>query len=508
MTGHPKNRPHGSGKNRPHDGAKKHPDIINPVPLSGVIDERNLRELLRRKKQPQWCSAVRVKGLLLLIDYCCRHMTANGVTISGELARSYVSRIKRIDPADITEPLLLLCQIGILKLLRPAVWAHIRISKTYAFAADFEKTRLRLVVSFTPKLASKLVQADLRLEQGLNRKYAFRKQLLADLSGISFAPSARPIIASGLRGVSQTNLVSLVRAVDGPNHSVKISERGQITTSLGSCPRALQPHLLLNGNPVVYCDISNAHWNFLPKLIKDRIAHVSQEAGREKYVADATRELQHLVDVLSNGDFYQKWCVNRDDLKEREEKKRLLNMLLNQSNPKCEGNVLYRAVRRTFPITFAVVEDLRRQDNRNLSIQLQRFTADTLSGALLEVQAKGIAAIPLVDSVICERQHRSRVCDALGKAVFSMTGGCCKVGGIRYSPLTPAEARALAFDECEPSNERISYDEWEAIRKQKCVAALKILFPLQWFSPAPCCQAPNCMPILRDPPTAATSCAA
>jgi hypothetical protein len=30
---------------------------------------------------------------------------------------------------------------------------------------------------------------------------------------------------------------------------------------------ALQPHLLLHGTPTVSCDISNAHWNFLPLIL-------------------------------------------------------------------------------------------------------------------------------------------------------------------------------------------------------------------------------------------------
>ena len=58
---------------------------------------------------------------------------------------------------------------------------------------------------------------------------------------------------------------------------------------------------------------------------------------------------------------------------------------------------------------------------------------------------------------------------------FLATGVCSLVGGIRYSPLTEEEQQALAFDEIEPSDDGMSYDEWEAVRIVKCIAALKLM---------------------------------
>src|SRR5262245_12383152 len=134
MTSDSKNRSQDSAKNRPQDGKRNRPDIINPVALVGVVDGRVLEALLRANKQSQWCTPVRIKGLLLLLDYICRHMTHRGISISADLARSFVSKLrKKIDPRDITEPLLLLRGVGILKLLRPAVFAHIKTSAFYDF---------------------------------------------------------------------------------------------------------------------------------------------------------------------------------------------------------------------------------------------------------------------------------------------------------------------------------------------------------------------------------------
>lgn len=155
--------------------------------------------------------------------------------------------------------------------------------------------------------------------------------------------------------------------------------------------------------------------------------------------------------------------------------KNVLNILLNSKNEDCERNALYWRLREEFPITFRTIEDLKSKGHRNLSKQLHRFTSDAVATALLEVQHEGIAAIPHVDALICQEKHASAVCETLGKHVFLRTGACATVGGLRYSPLTETEKEALAFDETAPSDDSMSYDEWEALRLVKCAAALKLM---------------------------------
>ena len=477
MTNGAKNHPHDKAKNRPQDALKNHPYIINPVCLQGVLTEGSLEALLKSKGQTAWCSRVRLRGLLLLIDYICRNLKVNGtITISGDLANSFVSKLRKRDrPTTVTKPLCLLCTIGVLERLRPAIFAHIKTSAVYRFTDAYQRKRLTFEISLLPKLASKRKFADQRCDDRLNRKYPFRKQLLTDLAAISFAASARPIIAKGFSEKGSDNLRTLVTAIDGGRHTVRVNERGQITTTIGSRPRELQSHLLLHGSPIVSCDISNAHWNFLPNILADRLHHVSREPDRGKYVNVGWREHSRLIALLSDGDFYRTWCVDPKNDTERKKKKGLLNILLNKKNTECLGNRLYRRIAAKFPITFAIIEDNKRNDNRNLSKQLHRFTADAIAGALLEVQQKGIAAIPYVDALICQEKYRERVCEIIGRQIFEATGVCCTVGGARYSPLTEIEEQALAFDEIAPSDDGMSYDEWEAVRIVKCVAALKLM---------------------------------
>ena len=475
-TENAKNRPQDRTKNRPHDDLKNRPDIINPVSLRGALDDVVLKILLIANKQSAWRSRVRVLGLLLLIDYVCRNLKRNGtITISADLAHSFISKIRKRDcPTTITEPLCLLCTVGVLQRLRPAVFAHVKTSAVYCFAKPYRKKQIRFQVTLPPKLANKLKFAGRRCENRLNRKYPFRKQLLADLATLSFSDSARRIIGNGLLRKGGENLKRLVSAVDAQAHFVIVSERGQITTSIGTCPRDLHRHLLLHSESIVSCDISNAHWNFLPLILANRIHRISCERGREKYISDGWREHSQLIAALSDGDFYGAWCVDPQNGGEREEKKIVLNILLNKKNEDCERNILYRRIRATFPITFRIVEDIKRNDHRNLSKQLHRFTADAIAAALLEVQREGIAAIPHVDALVCQRRYREQVCEVIGRKIFEATGICCAIGGIRYSPLTESEKEALAFDEIVQSDDGMSYDAWEAMRAIKTAAMLKL----------------------------------
>ena len=475
MTNGAKNHPQDEAKNRPQDALKNHPDIINPVCLYGVVDEVVLKDLLKSKRQTAWCSRVRLRGLMLLIDYICGNLKNGLIPISADLAHSYVSKLrKRKCNGTVCEPLLLLCEVGILRKVRPAVFAHVKTSAVYCFADPYCKKRVRMELVLTPHLLRKRTSAYDRRENRLNRKYPFRKQLLADLAALRFSNSARRIIATGLLSKGSENSKRIVNAIDAQTHVVRVSERGQITTSIGSCPRELQPHLLLHGERAVPCDISNAHWNFLPPILANRLNYVSRESGKEKYIGDGWREHRRLIALLSDGDFYSAWCLDAKNDTERGEKKDVLNILLNQRNEDCQPNILYRRVRAAFPITFAIVEDIKRNDHRNLSKQLHRLTADAIAAALLEVQRKGIAAIPHVDALICQEKYRGKVCEVIGRQVFEATGVCCTAGGIRYSPLTENEKQALAFDEIAPSDDGMSYDEWEEIRAVTTAAAFKL----------------------------------
>src|SRR5262249_32960183 len=154
-------------------------NIINPVSLLGVVDEKQLNRLLTSHLHFGWCTRVRIQGLLLLLDYLLRN-TKNGLaSISAELARSYVSKLKtKKGDHSISEPLLVLCEVGIIKRVRPGVCAHVRASAAYCLGDEYRNAKRTIKVFLLPKLRNKRESAEQRRESALTRKFPYRRQLL------------------------------------------------------------------------------------------------------------------------------------------------------------------------------------------------------------------------------------------------------------------------------------------------------------------------------------------
>jgi hypothetical protein len=72
-------------------------------------------------------------------------------------------------------------------------------------------------------------------------------------------------------------------------------------------------HLLLDAEAIALCDVACCHHNFLPTLLGDRIGHLKKAHGSLAEIGHYEAELKRLVDFLSHGDYYRKWCVNPSD---------------------------------------------------------------------------------------------------------------------------------------------------------------------------------------------------
>ena len=417
-----------------------------PTILSGVVSLEELAACLRRFGQDEWCTNVRLLGLLMLIHFLRQKLTSEGASIPADLAHQYISPIKRPNLSiTICEPLAVLCKLGILKCVSPAINGHhMKKPAAYAFENKYCKRHLTLPVILTAKLASKLESALPRRDERLNKRYPYRKALRSDLDRLSFASESRRLIAELLSDPDfEPSTQRDLQAVDGGQHWLKVSVTGQITTSISGCPRELKKRLLIDGQSVVFCDISYAHHCFLPRFLTDRIEYLKRKHGSEADVSDYEIELTLLIQCLSEGDYYGRWCRDPEDEEERKQRKVLVNMLLNSRNSKCEGNRLYRYMRQCFPITFGICEDVKAKNHCNISKPLQHWTAEAINGALLEAQTLGIPAIPDVDAIICPKQYSETVSRLIGKQVYNISGGVrCKVNDIRYEPLEPASSTA------------------------------------------------------------------
>jgi len=413
----------------------------NYTPMLGVVTKERLRSILLENDQREWCTRVRLLGLLSLIDLILRKLAKQpeGVSMPADLADGYISKLGRAKSSrTIREPLPLLCKIGLLMLVRKAVngW-HLKTSAIYSIHPDFSKTSVGLSIYLTPCLARKRTNALMRQEKRLNEKYPYRESVLDALLSLGISKEGRRCIAElSVQKNFESAVKQTVAAIDLQKHSVRVSARGQITTSIGRCPKVLKPFLEIDSELTFSCDISHAHHCFLPRMLSDRMRHVCVNGGLAGNVRGAEVELTRLISFLSEGDYYQKWCADSCDVVERASKKRTINMMLNLPTSKALCIPLYKKMKREFPHTFRVVEDIKSGDHRHISIQTQHFTAKVISQSLLEMQKHGILGIPDVDSIICQSRHREFVCQTIGRYVHEVSGGVqCKVGGIRYDPL-------------------------------------------------------------------------
>ncbi|MBA3543803.1 MAG: hypothetical protein H0T83_05115 [Chthoniobacterales bacterium] len=262
----------------------------------------------------------------------------------------------------------------------------------------------------------------------------------------------------------------VVEAIDCREHSVGFDKVGQVTTPLSSLPRELKSDLLLEGEEAVFVDLSYAHHCFLPRLLNDRIDYHRRNAvwmgcfildgsfgalfvasnTRPGTVARLEAERLGLIEFLNTGDYYSKLGKDGEN---RDSVKKLANTVLNLTNQKAVRIPLYRSMRKRFPATFGIVEDLKRKDHRNISNPLRHYTAKSVENALLQLQFRGILAIPQTDALLCQRRHRESVCRALGAAVFKVSRGVsCRVDGIRYEHPERQQKRLHSHKRTTPQN--------------------------------------------------------
>jgi hypothetical protein len=228
-------------------------------------------------------------------------------------------------------------------------------------------------------------------------------------------------------------LDKITHAIDTRTHEVKVNQLGTIYTALSNLPRELKPHLTLCGDAVALCDVAHAHHCFLPLLLRNRIDHFKRQDSAAN-VSALEIESKQLIQRLNEGDYYRSWCVLASDDNERAKIKKLATQLLNMPTTQGSRIPLYRRMAGAFPRTFQIIEAIKRDDHRNLSKQLQRFTSTAINGALEQLQREGITVIPDTDALICRKKDQSRVCEAIGHHIFAVTDGVrCKVGGMRYA---------------------------------------------------------------------------
>jgi hypothetical protein len=154
--------------------------------------------LLLKHGQSVWTTSYRLKGLLLVIDYLARKDCKAGQRSAAARLGNILSKLEKslsMPPNTEREVMPLLCRIGVAVHVADAVssW-HVKASTAYRLTEHYRKRLRKESVTFPPRLAAKLENAEARCEHGLNQQYPHRPGVLGDLARLSFAQSARPLI--------------------------------------------------------------------------------------------------------------------------------------------------------------------------------------------------------------------------------------------------------------------------------------------------------------------------
>ena len=445
--------------NRSYGEEQKAPTYILPCGVSLVVGvygdgvslvRREIEIALEKSGQMLWTTRPRISGLMALINHIapCQKLgqgkARDGVPCSNRLARDYVSKLRTAPAGVAREPLAALIRAGILEITTPAkVNAFSKASACYRIAQAYHRRKFTAVDDETTScIKLKLEQSPARMEKGLNRRWPFRAQLLRDLASVTVAGTqeAKETGDALLKSKDTRQCTKAVlNAIATREHTVKVKPSGLIVTSLISCPRLLKPHLLIKGEPVTLCDISSAHWMFLPRIMSNRIEYCRRRGDDENGLASLKIELGRLIELCSSGSFYQSTLPSTctaDDIKRR---KKLLNVLLNSPCTKAANNCVWQSLRRQFPLCIGIIDSIKIDNHRLISRQLQHFTANAVTAALMEMQAKGLPAIPDTDCLIVRQRDHAAACLAIGKAMHAETRGVCvTVGGVHYYPLFPS----------------------------------------------------------------------
>ena len=157
--------------------------------------------------------------------------------------------------------------------------------------------------------------------------------------------------------------------------------------------------------------------------------------GDEPASIDALQtEMRRLIELCSSGSFYESTLPEGATPAEVKTRKHILNILLNSPNSRAAGNVLWRQLRCGFPHCLGIIDSIKQDNHRAISHQLQHFTANAITAALLEMQAKRLPAIPDTDCLIVRERDRDAACLAIGAAMHAETRGVCvTVGGSGYA---------------------------------------------------------------------------
>lgn len=129
-------------------------------------------------------------------------------------------------------------------------------------------------------------------------------------------------------------------------------------------------------------------------------------------------EITKLKLVLETGDIY----LHLAEGEERKTFKRSLLASLNTPTQKAIHMNAYKRLKANFPRITRIIEDIKKNDHRSLSKQLQFFTAEVIEEATFQAQSQAIPCLPDTDALIVPFEHEKDVRRILNESLHQFMG--------------------------------------------------------------------------------------
>ena len=202
---------------------------------------------------------------------------------------------------------------------------------------------------------------------------------------------------------------------------------GTFYTPLWSLPRELVQTLLIDGEEIAQLDITAAHPSTLPSIIRiwgKGIPGIDAEAAK------LSRELE-------SGRIYEQ-LAKKTGLSPEKAKNNFLSALNGRHNHTCNDST-FREFANMFPLAAKVIMKIRRNDPKELNIEMANTLAKAIEKAIVTFWEYEIPVYPRSDEIVCRKSDATFVREVLAAYFLDETGVNAKVGKERVSFIPTEE---------------------------------------------------------------------
>jgi hypothetical protein len=421
--------------------------------VKGRVNPSELLKLVTASGWPCWASNAKLNALLMLVADAGSRIKRGVFPFSRDRARIICPSVRAKDAAACGAPaegLAALVALGVFNPPKPGRRYPFARAAEYSFGDRYAKRRtFDVSLNATAKQANKWHERHDRICDSFERKNPIIPIVREAAARVEFSAQAMEILVR-LPTIAPKKTASAQRCyrwLQAPAGKMTLDASGTLSTPISGCPQIIRPYLLLDRQDVVEMDISCAHIALLTRIYEPeflaiyRIPHTPEEAQKER---------RSLTAQIEAGDIY-----GGDTKAERNEHK---DRMLADLNRSAGAQMALKATEPLYGgrrIFTAAMWAVKKNDHRNLSHWLRRWTSDIVNPAVLSLHARNIPSIPIVDGLMIRERDAETACTELSSRLFDSTGVRAKVRvkdlKAKYAAMTEPETAGARIRHAAPS---------------------------------------------------------